>query len=463
MSFLTAYRRHLRLPSPLRRGFYAKVLAIALPISVQSLIQTSLNMIDELMVGQLGTTAIASVGIGMRPSFIYTFLMMGLAGGGGIFVAQFWGKGQRERLPAVVGSILAMGAPLMLLTVLISLLLPEQLMGLFTSDAQVVAQGAAYQRYLAPGFFFILFSSVYANLLRSTGHARLVMVFSLLKVVANTGLNYLLIFGHGGFPRMGVAGAALATSIALGLEALSMLALIYYRRLPGSFSLASLLRPDRELFALIWGTVSFMLVGELSWALGESAYAAIYSRISTGAMAAISMTFPVQGMSIGFFTGLSGAAAILVGYQLGAGYPHRAYLYARKILSVVLLAGLLAQLLIALNAYTYPLLYKVGPEVRQDASLLLLFFCLFYPVKILNMTLAGGVLRSGGDTRFTTLLGIFSSWVVSIPLGLLAAFVLDLPVYWVYFFVSLEEVMRLLIVWRRMRSKRWANNLVEGL
>ncbi|MEH0154739.1 MATE family efflux transporter [Limibacter armeniacum] len=461
------------------KSFFKDLLHVALPISMQSLLQSSLNMIDQIMVGQLGEQTIAAVGLGLRPIFIYTFVLMAMAGGGSVYVAQFWGKKDYSKIAQVVGSMLLLGGGITLLAGVVCVFFPSQLMHLFTVDQDVIEQGVLYQVINAIGFLPLMLSVIYGAVLRSTGFAKLIMKIGIAKVILNTILNYILIFGVAGYPYWqentitfmgsvpsaieGLKGAAIATVISQFFEAIVLLAIVYRRKLTGSFSFKQLTSVPWSILKPILLVSLPLMLGDFSWAVGESAYMFIYGRMGTSEVAAITMTFPLQALTIGFFTGLSAAAAILIGQQLGAGKLRYGMASAKKIVSTGLIITIPLAFVIAITSWKYIDAYNVPPEAASYARTICIIFSVLFPIKVSNMIIGGGVLRSGGDTKFTTRLGLFSTWVFSIPIGLLAAFVFNLPVYLVYIAVSIEEILRIIVVSWRMQSGKWVRNLVDHL
>ena len=202
-----------------------------------------------------------------------------------------------------------------------------------------------------------------------------------------------------------------------------------------------------------------ILVCELVWSLGENAYAAIYGHIGTQSCAAMTLTNPVQGLFMGVLTGISQAAGILIGKSLGSREYDRAYQESKKLMWYGLTGALaLSVLLIGVSRF-YVQIYQVEAVVREMACQLLFVFALFAPVKVLNMVLGGGIIRSGGRTRYVMVIDLIGTWVFGVPLGLLAAFLLELPIAWVYGMLSLEEGVRLGISFWVFRKRTWMNSL----
>jgi Na+-driven multidrug efflux pump len=301
----------------------------------------------------------------------------------------------------------------------------------------------------------------YSAMLRSCGNVTLPLYTGFLKVLLNTFLNYLLIFGNLGFPAMGVYGAALATALAHFLEMLIFLVVIYGKKMVGSFSINRFNIQNQQLFQLFLFTSIPLVLGELSWALGETVYAAIYGQMGTQAMASISIVFPLMALSVGFFTGLSNSAAIMLGNQLGAGDNEKTYQNAMRFIKLAASFSAIMGLICIAFARLYVSAYEVSEQVKDDAFWIIVVFALYISIKVSNMTIGQGILRSGGDTQFTTRLGVIGSWLLGVPIGAIAAFYFKFSIVWVYTLLSTEEIFRVILVYRRVISKKWMNNLVK--
>lgn len=207
------------------------------------------------------------------------------------------------------------------------------------------------------------------------------------------------------------------------------------------------------------GILAPILVCEFMWNLGENVYAAIYGNIGTDACAAMTMTGPIQGLMIGALSGLAQAAGILIGKSLGNEEYDKAYKDSKRLMWYGLAGSLVLSVALVLLGQFYVRIYNVEPQVRTMAYQLLVVFAIVSPVKVQNMILGGGIIRSGGKTQYVMWVDLIGTWIFGVPLGLLSAFVFDLPITYVYFILSMEEVVRLLISVVIFRKKRWMRTL----
>lgn len=437
-------------------GFYKNTAGIALPVAMQSLLQSSFNVVDQIMIGSLGSTSITGIGLAGKFASMYTVVLGAVATAAGIVMAQCTGRDHQDRFRQSFFATLQLAVVLAAICMGVCLLLPEAIMGLYTQDQAVKRQAAVYLRLYCLSFLPMAVTSIASVLLRCRQAASLPLAASLLSVLVNTGGNYLLISGRGGFPALGVRGAAIASVIAQAAACLLTLLLCQGRWGWDTSPSGRVSAADRRTYA---GILAPILLCEFLWGLGENVYGGIYGHIGTDPCAAMTMTGPLQGLTIGLLSGLSQAAAILVGKALGSGQQDQAYTEAKRLVWLSLGGAVALSCALAAAGPHYVKIYNVGPYVQQMACHLLWVFSLYLPVKVLNMVLGGGILRSGGKTNYVMWIDIIGTWGFGVPLGLLGAFVWKWPIVQVYGFLSLEEGVRLLLTILVFRSRRWMQQL----
>lgn len=445
------------------RDYFKTMLYIALPISIQSLIQASLSMIDQLMIGRLGDTSIAAVGLGSKFFFILLLSLGGITTAASIYTSQFWGKKDTKHIGQVLGSTLIYGMIITLIFILLALLVPKLVMSIYTQDITVINTGSSYMQIISLGCVPLLFVMTYSCILRSTENVKLPMYTGLFSVVINTLLNYLLIFGKFGLPELGVEGAAIATSMSRLFECILLLGIIYLKRYPAAVSVKDMFRISKKFMKVFLITMIPLLLNEGLWAVGDSIFSAIYGRMGTAQIAAMTITFPVQGLCIGFLSGIGSATGIMVGNRLGANDNEKAFEYSKRFIIIGIIGSVIIGALVILFSNIYVGAYNVSEEVQGYAVKILIMFGIVVWTKVSNMIISGGILRSGGETKITLYLEMFGMWGIGVPLGFLAAFVLKLPIHWVYLIISIEELVRFIIGLYFTHSKRWMKNLTEKM
>lgn len=442
-----------------KQSFYKTVINIALPVTLQSLLQSSFGVVDQVMTGQLGSSSIAGIGLGGKFSSVYLVLVSAIAAVAGIMIAQYMGRKDERG----VGRSFCVNLLFAVITAAfftgICTVFPEQIMSIYTKDTVTREIAARYLRITALSFIPTAVTLLSATLLRCREAASRPLYAGIFAAVINTGLNYALIFGKFGFPALGVTGAALATVIsqAAGCVLTVILLMNYDKKrkiwLAVSFRLG---KSGRKQYLEILLPI---LMCELFWSLGENVYAMIYGNMGTKDCAAMTLTIPVQSLTIGALSGLSQAAAILIGKALGSGEYERACREARKLMWYGFGGSVMLSVLLAAAGGAYVNIYQVEKSVQTLAYQILIAFAIISPIKVQNMILGGGILRSGGKTKYVMGIDFIGTWIFGVPLGFLAAFVWKLKIPYVYFILSLEECVRFGISLAVFQGKRWMENI----
>lgn len=441
------------------RAFLSNVCAIAVPAALQSMLQSSFGVVDQLMIGQLGSVSVAGVGLAGKVAGIYAVIVSALGAAAGIMISQYIGQRNDGEVRRSFSLNLLLSLVIGALFTLAGLLLPRPIMGLYTKDADTLAAAADYLRIVCLSTLPLACATMLATVFRCVEKARWPLYASIAAALVNTALNYVLIFGKLGLPALGMRGAAIATVIAQLVNVGTMLAMYAAHRDGLPLARPAAVRRHRFNWRQYGAILLPMLVCEVVWSLGENVYAAIYGHLGTDACAAMTMTNPIQGLMIGALCGLSQAAAVLVGKRLGENDPDAAYAAAKRLMLCGLAGALALSAVIIAGRGVYVKLYNVSDDVRLLTRRILLAYAAVAPFKVLNMILGGGVLRSGGKTQYIMVIDMIGTWGFGVPLGLLTAFVLKLPIPLVYFILSLEECVRFAITLAIFRSRRWMNVL----
>ena len=439
--------------------FFRSVCALAIPVTLQSMLQSSFSIVDQIMIGQLGEVSVAGVGFAGKFSSIFTVVVSAVGAVAGIMISQYLGQEDRREVRRSFSVNLLLAAGIAGLFTVLCTLLPEPLMGLYTKDAATRAAAAEYLAITAGTFLPLAGATLFSTLLRCLEKPRLPLYASIVSALLNTGLNYILIFGRLGFAPMGAQGAAVATVIAQCANFLLMALLlprdgVIFQREAGEEVVRARLNWEQYLAMLLP-----ILACEALWSLGENVYAAIYGHMGTDAAAAMTLTNPAQSLVIGALCGLAQAASILIGKRLGSGETEEAYAAAKKLLLYGAAGALLLSAAVVLGRGVYVRIYRVEDGVKALTEQLLLAYAVIAPCKVLNMILGGGILRSGGRTKYVMLVDMIGTWGFGVPLGLLAAFRWQLTIPWVYFILSLEECVRLALSLAVFRRRRWMHRL----
>lgn len=444
------------------RAFKKSFVKIALPVTLQALLQASFSLIDQAMIGRLGKYSIAGIGFAGKFLSIFSVVISAVAAVAGIMLSQYIGKKEsssvRKSFLVNLGLSLAVAA----LFVILCAAIPSPLMSIYTNDAEAQTYAAQYLRIMSASLAPMAIGAVFATLLRCNEKTILPLVASILSLGVNALLNYLLIFGVWVFPELGVEGAAAATVISQVLSCvIIVIGYAVSRDKPVSIfrNKEKMPKGDATFRKQYLAVLCPLLVCELLWSLGENVYAIIYGNIGTDAAAAMTMTYPVQSLLIGALSGLSQATGILVGKMLGAEAFDEAYSKSKRLMLYGLLSSLVLSVVILSVAPFYAKIYNVDAQVQTTTRNILFVFAIVYPVKTSNMILGGGIIRSGGKTKYIMGIDIMGTWVIGVPLGLTAAFAFHLPIEYTYAILSIEECARLAVSLVLFKKKTWMANL----
>ena len=439
--------------------FMKSLSKIAIPVTLQSMLQASFSIIDQIMIGQLGEVNIAAVGLYGNFSLIFSVVIGSVGTVAGILIAQFTGSDNEREAWCSLNVSLLCGALLSVLFLLAAGGFPAQILQLYTADGRIQQAGAVYFKIVAFAYLPMALSTVLSAWLRCKEHAAIPFWASLGAVAANTGLNYLLIFGKLGFTPMGVQGAAIATLVSQLLNfLLILLGFVVCLRRDGSHPLWTL-HFERITLRAYGGMILPILLSEFLWSLGQNVESAVYGHLGTANLAAYTLTCPIQSLIVGALSGLSAAAGVMVGKQLGKKAYDAAYRDAGRIMLTGLVGAIGVASLLVLFAGAYTNLYRVDADVQTLGKALLAVFALYAPVKVENMILSGGILRSGGNTRVIMIIDTIGTWGIGIPLCLLAAYGLHWGIVGVYALLTTEEIFRLAVSLVIFKRRSWMISL----
>lgn len=443
------------------RPFLREMLTIAVPISLQQLINASLNMIDVLMVGQLGETSIAGVGLSNQVFFVFILLLFGLTSGMAIFTAQFWGKREIEPIRKVLGMSILSTSVIAIIFTIAATVFTRPVLGLFTNDTNVIDVGSQYLGIVGFSYIAVAMATSYVASLRSIQLVKITVIASVSALIFKTILGYTLIFGHFGFPALGVRGAAIGTASGWTLELILLLIFVYRQKTPLAGNLLTFFSFEFSFFRRVLRTALPALANEFFWSVGIATYNGIYAHIGTDAIAAINVNATIEELGFVVFMGLGNACAVMVGNRIGAGKKDEAYETVRRILILSIVSAWLVGLGVFFAREIVIDWYNLSPAGVHNVRMLMLVMSCVLWVRMFNFITFIGALRAGGDTLFALIMEICSIWLIGVPAAYIGAFVLDLPVYYVYLMVGLEELAKAFVSFWRYRSRRWIHDLVN--
>lgn len=427
-------------------------------MALASILSSSLQIVDTLMVATLGDVAVAAVGMANRLTYVLTCLTAAVASGASVFCAQYWGDQSREGMARTVGMSLMLALPATLLFSLVAIGFPQWVMGLFSSDPVVIAEGCTYLRWMGAAYVFQGIAALLAAVLKSTEQAKIPMAASVVGVVSNGLLNYLLIFGRLGLPAMGVKGAAIATLLSVGVEMLSIVVLS--RKAPVSMRRSDLRMPTRAFARQYLKVPVPVLVNDVGWVLGAVTMTWVYAAMGTATAAAASVYETIKGFVVVFCVAVGNAGGILLGIELGGGRREEARKMSRQLLcTAVLVSAIVTPVMLAL---IHPLLLLYGEMSAQalhDLRGMLIALAVGFVIKSVSFSLINGILRAGGDTKAAAIIDAGCLWLIAVPLVFVTGFVFKWSIVYVFPFTFFEEAVVVALAFCRYRKGYWLKKL----
>lgn len=437
------------------KGFYTSLFTIAIPISLQALLQNFVNMLDTVMIGRLGSVEIAAVGLGNQIFFILNMILFGITSGGGVFIAQFWGKKDLSGIRRSLGLMTLIAAFVAVVFTVLGLFIPHQLIRIYSPDPEVVRVGGEYLRLACLSYIPTAISFSITLALRSTERVKLPLVCTSVSLLTNAGANYLLIFVAG----LGVKGAAIATVFSRLVELVILLSWTYSHGYEICGKLRELLGFDWS-FVFKYLKIAFpVIVNETFWGLGTSVYNGIYAHAGTDSFTAYSITGTISQLTWVFCMGFGNGIGVLIGKLIGEKKLDQARTYALRSMWFMPLVGAVVGVLLLPLSKLLPFLFNVGPEIIKMATQILMILILLYPFNSFCMDWVVGVCRAGGDTVFSAVGELIVLWGVAIPLGYVAAFVLHLPAPMIFLFLSSESIVKSIVGAIRVLSGKWLHEV----
>ena len=438
-----------------------KLLVLVLPMALQNLMASLVSASDALMLGFLNQSSLSAVSLAGQVQFVLSLFLGAFTIGESVLAAQYWGKGEKHRLEEILGIVLRFSILVSFLFTMAALCAPDLLMRIFTNDEELIRLGASYLRITSFSYFFMGISQIYLCIMKNTGRALLSTLYSSSSVILNIIINAILIFGLLGFPKLGIAGAAIATSISRGVE----LALILFenvRQKEIRIRMKHILRPpswlQKDYIHYTWPS----LANQVIWGCGFTMTSVIMGHLGTDAVAANSIAQIAKNLAACLCLGIGTGAGIIIGNELGQGNLAQAKKTGNKLCIISLITGASScVILFACIPVIQGFAGTLSPQA-QDYLRFMLFVCSYYLIgKSFSATVIGGIFSAGGGTRFGLICDTINKWGIIVAVGCIAAFGLHLPVPVVYFLLNLDEFTKMpLEIWY-YRKYRWVKNITK--
>lgn len=438
--------------------FTKKVFNIILPITFQQFMLALVSASDALMLGLVNQDALSAVSLAGQVAFIENLFLFAIATGLSMLAAQYWGKQDLKAVERIFAYILKVTTTISLIFTIISLLVPDMVMRVFTSDPILINNGKTYLRFVALSFLLTGISQTYICILKNSDKAIKAGVISSVSVIVNIVLNAIFIFGLFGLPRMEIKGAALATLISKLIEVFWC---IYEtsRRSIIKLRLYNIINTDKILKHDFWKYSTSILLNQIIWGVGFSMYSVIMGHLGTDAVAANSIATIIKNLIVCFCSGLSSGGAIIVGNALGAGRLDDAKRYGSKLCKLAIVYGVVAGVFMLLVSTVVLNFTNLSPQASYYLKWMLIICSMYLVGKSFNTTTIAGIFCAGGDSKFGFICDTITMWLFSVPLGFFAAFVLKLPVLAVYAIINFDEMIKLPTVYKHYKKYNWVKDL----
>lgn len=438
--------------------FYKRLLTLVFPIAFQQFMLALVSASDALMLGSLSQDSLSAVSLASQVTFVENLFLAAMTIGLSMLAAQYWGKGDKATVKRIFAYVMKITAAVSFVFFLAGLCVPDLLMRIFTNDETLIMSGVTYLRVVSPSYLFTGISQIYLCILKNSNKVGKSGLISSASVILNIGFNAVFIFGLFGFPKMEIKGAALATVIARIIELIWCI-IESSKRNSVKLKMKNVLHNDKILRKDFWKYTAPVLGNEIVWGVGFTMYSVIMGHLGSDAVAANSIANIVKNLVACFCIGLGSGGGIMVGNELGAGRLEQAKQYGNKLCKISIIAGIIAGVILLL---LLPLIISTA-NLNAQANIYLkwmLVICSYYMIgKSINATTIGGIFCAGGDSKFGFLCDTVTMWCITVPLGLIAAFVLKFPVTAVYFIVSLDEIVKLPAVYKHYKKYKWVKDL----
>ncbi len=448
------------------KRFWKTALSLALPVAVQNMLFSSFTLIDTLLVSMLGDVTLAAVGMAGQWSWLMNMFFFGTCSATGVFVSQYWGVKDKERIRKTMGIALSFTLFVSAVFFVLSCFFPAAVIRLFNQDSAVIAAGTGYLTILSFTFPAFALSNVFSIVLRSTEQPKLPMYVSVVTTVLNIFLDYALIFGKFGLPEMGANGAALATLISawIGVAVLLTVSAVRKNILIGSLKgVFGFQRSDLKVF---FHRALPVIANESLWGAGTFIFNLIYANMGYEYYASITILKTFENLSYVLFIGLCSACSVMVGKSVGMGEIKRGIEDSKRFLFMIPIAAVVIGAVAIVFRAPLVSIFDMGNNISEltihTAELLIIVYSAELPVRTLGFTFIVGVLRSGGDTFTAAKMDLGSLWLASLPATLIAVYLLKLPFIACYIVMFIfEDYIKILLCARYYKTRRWIKPVTE--
>lgn len=440
--------------------FLKMVLAIALPVVFQQIVETFVSLADSMMVSSYSEIGVSAVQIGSQWEEIAFLLSFGICSGVGIYIAQFYGKEDIKNMRKSFGTMILMSVIFSLPFILIALFFPDVICGFYIKDTGVVDEASIYLMITSLSYFFVLISACFNYTYRCMKLTKITMLISSMQVLLNCFLNYLLIFGNFGFPTLGIAGAALATTISRGLGMITyvIFSVASHQVFIGSFK--EMFKLDVSFLKPVLKRIAPTVANEGMFGIGQSLFFKAFGALGVSAVTAVSIANKISNIFFVAIWALCSALQSIVGNTLGKNDLNKAKVYADYFMGLGFVFSLCLGIIMIVTrkVFVFGLYGNEAEAIKQAATMILVAYALKFALRLFNAFIFG-LLRAGGDTKVLAILDSVILYVVGIPLAFACVYVFKLGVVETIIIIQLEQVVRIILAFKRYLSGKWCKNV----
>lgn len=442
------------------KGFYKELFDFAIPIGLQNLLIALIGASDALMLGRLTQDAVSAVSLANQIAFIMSLFVAAVVGGGGALIAQYWGKGDRTTVKNLFCTLIKWSLGVSLVFFILAMFMPEWLMRIYTPDTALIKIGASYLRIVSVSYLFTAVTQCYYLIMKLERKASKSVVISVVMLVVDVVIDFFLIYGIGGAPKLGANGSAYST-VAVELAALIWVIAESYRGESIRPNIQGFKWFSRDITKDILKIAFPMLGSSLAWGVGFSMHSLIMGHLGSDATAAASITSVAQELVTCICKGISAGAGVMVGKLLGQSIFDEAKEYGRRFCRISFITGMIHMVLLCILGPIVAKYFVLSETAKQYLIIMLIFSGLYVFSYSINTVIVCGVFPAGGDARYDAISVFFASWCFALPLALLGTFVFNLPVIVIYILMCSDEIVKLPFLYPRYKKYLWLNNLTR--
>ena len=443
-----------------KRGFYKELLGLAIPIGLQNLLVALIGATDALMLGRLSQDAVAAVSLANQIVFVMNLFVFSVIGGGGALIAQYWGKEDKTMVKNLFCFMLKWSFAISLVFFALAMFIPEQLMRIYTPEENLIEIGASYLRAVGVSYLFTAITQCYYTKMKVEGKASISVVISIVTLVADVVLDFFLIYGVAGAPKLGANGSAYST-VAVELIALVWCIIESYKKDCIHADFKGLKWFSKDVTKDFLKIFAPSLGSALAWGLSISMHSLIMGHLGSDATAAASITSVVLELVSCVGKGVSAGTGIIIGKLLGQSLFDKAKAYGRKLCHISFWMGGIHMLLLCILGPIATMFFVLTETAKEYLIIMLIFTGVYVFAYSINTVIVCGIFPAGGDSKYDAISVFLATWCCAIPLALLGTFVFDWPVILIYILMSIDEIIKVPFIYPRYKKYLWVNNLTR--